>query len=77
MPVLGGVRLTPSVGNTCCVDTCGEVMRLSTYKAVGGFPVYLTLCHWCEGIIRRNLEICILLLPVDEEEAIVGQVMQE
>lgn len=77
MPVLGGIQLTPRVGDMCSVNTCNRTRGVSSCKAVGGFTVYFTLCYWCYKEIQKNLEVTVLLLLVDEEEAIVGQVMNE
>lgn len=80
MPLLGCRRVEPKVGNTCSATGCywaTDSEDLLHCKAVGGFTVYLTLCKDCYRFIQEHLEVTVLLLLVDEEEAVVGQVMGE
>jgi len=83
MPYLGCMRIDePKVGKACCVTHCGADysrwdIPMFHCKAVGGSTVYLTLCDQCYKFIQDHLEVTILLIRVDEEEAIVGQVMGE
>jgi hypothetical protein len=70
----------PKVGDTCCVTHCGQSypgIPLFHCKAVGGYTIYLTLCDQCYKFIQDHLEVTVLLLLVDEEEAIVGQIMNK
>jgi len=80
MPVLGCRRVEPRVGDACSAIKCYWASGpddLLHCKAVGAFPVYLTLCRDCYKFIQDHLEATVLLLHVDEDEAIVGQVMGE
>lgn len=77
MPVLGGLQVTPRVGNVCCVDGCNDYRHLLHLKAVGSRTIYLTLCPRCYEYCRDKLEVTTLLLLVDEEEAWVNQIMTE
>ena len=80
MPLLGCRRVEPRVGDSCSATGCYWATNpndLFHCKAVGGHTVYLTLCRDCYKFIQDHLEAAILLLHVDVEEAIVGQVMAE
>lgn len=77
MPVLGGLQVTPRVGNVCCADGCNNKQHLVHLKAVCTRAVYLTLCAWCYHYCYDKLEVTTLLLLVEEEEAWVNQIMTE
>jgi len=81
MPYIGGMRVDPKIGNECSSVHCrwatNFIDHLLHCKAVGGSTVYLTLCRDCYKFIQAHLEVTILLLHIDKNEAIVGQVMNE